>query len=98
MFNDLKLPDPNSLNGSAQEYPLVVLEALKDKIDAAYLNRIVAIITTTTAFNEGKEKVAGYAFYLGFLSKNDFSYRLFEVMCKNPDGGYPVQITAFSGP
>ena len=97
----LDLPDPTeSVNPDyvAQNEVEEVLAQVKTQVDTRYNDNIVVLNTKTSRFDDHQETVLNYAVYLSFAGKNYYSDRLMELVSKNPGGGLPVEITAFSGP
>jgi hypothetical protein len=99
----LPLPDYNpeaaaAQPGFADEVDEVLLNAV-DRINGKYSSHgIEAAPTKTTRTEPDYTVVLNYALYLSFKTANYFSYRLFELVSKQPNGGFPVQGQAFSGP
>ena len=96
---NLQLPDPiqTETKESAQVVEDTLLE-LKSIIEERYNALIQVEIVTSSQTNLEDVMVLYYAVYLVFAAKNNFSYRLLEVTCTNPDGGLPVAVSAFVGP
>jgi hypothetical protein len=100
----LNLPGLDEPIGSTRAATLTdevdtVLFAVKKEVDARYSTHgIEALLTKTTRQDTDQTVVLDYAFYLSFANRNRFSYRLFEVVSQQPDGGFPVTVEAWSGP
>jgi hypothetical protein len=99
MISTFNLPDPKDANSLAikQKTPSFVLEKLKEQINDRYPGTIEGLVITSSEFDSSQNKIKHYAFYLLFKKSNQ-QYRFIEVTPDNPDGAYPVQISAFSGP
>lgn len=77
----------------------IVLRAVKQRVDAKYQSHgIEALPTKTTRQDPDQPVVLNYALYLSFAGRDHFSYRLFELVSKENNGGFPVTVHAFSGP
>ena len=93
----LDLPDINNSASHANELENVLI-SLRNQIEGKYDNYIKVPITTSFSQNSNGENLLVYAVYLSFVGKSNFSYRLIELICQNPDGGLPVDVYAFNGP
>lgn len=101
-----KLPLPNpedpqddtSTNDLGDKVDMLLMEVV-DQVDARYATHGIEALPTKTTRQapDGTESVV-YALYLSFTSRNNFSYRLFELTSHQVNGGLPVTVQAFSGP
>ncbi len=88
------LPNPIEENKSTAEE---VLKSLQDSIGDKYNKKILGTYTQTSEMKSEGSFFLGYAFYL-YFTKEDFRYRLFELISEKEDNNYPYKLTAFYGP
>lgn len=94
-------PQPNSPttpDSFADEVDQVLREVARQVSSKYGSHGIEAAPTKTTRLEPDESVVLNYALYLSFPAENHFSYRLFELVSSEPNGGLPVEVQAFSGP
>jgi len=76
-----------------------VMQEVVSRIDARYASHGIEALPTQTIRRDPEQgKLVVYALYLSAIWHNNASHRVFEMTSRQPNGGLPVEVVAFSGP
>jgi hypothetical protein len=89
---------PVSLEQAEEFNPKACLESFVSEFNKNYNGRLLANIISTSELTSERTVLLHHACWITFLNNENYMYRLFEVVPKKADGGYPVNVQAFHGP
>ena len=75
--------------------PRVIMNNFEDAIKETYSNFLSAFTTETTKITEDGSEILSYSFYIVAFVGKGYNYKLFEVVPKQIDKPYPVELILF---